>query len=87
VKIVLIILTLLHGRYLTPSLREDPCRQQVGTFLGPSLAYGPNHRGEIACRVMLTAKKLGIKTVAVYSEVDEHALHVTLVSSAVYIDP
>ena len=34
------------------------------------------NRGEIAIRVMKTAKKLGIKTVAVYSDVDRHAEHV-----------
>ena len=36
-------------------------------------------RGEIACRVMRTASKLGICTVAVYSDADKHAMHVTMV--------
>ncbi|EEX15337.1 methylcrotonoyl-CoA carboxylase subunit alpha [Citreicella sp. SE45] len=45
------------------------------------------NRGEIACRVMKTAKKMGIKTVAVYSEADKHALHVAMADEAVHIGP
>ena len=43
------------------------------------------NRGEIACRVFKTAKKMNIKTVAVFSDADENALHVTMADEAVYI--
>jgi propionyl-CoA carboxylase alpha chain len=45
------------------------------------------NRGEIACRIIGTAKKMGIKTVAVYSDADREAKHVELADEAVYIGP
>ncbi len=45
------------------------------------------NRGEIACRVIKTARKMGIKTVAVYSEADRDALHKEMADEAVLIGP
>jgi propionyl-CoA carboxylase alpha chain len=45
------------------------------------------NRGEIACRVIKTARKMGIKTVAVYSDADRDALHVEMADEAIHIGP
>lgn len=43
------------------------------------------NRGEIACRVMATARRMGVATVAVYSDADAHAAHVAMADQAVHI--
>jgi propionyl-CoA carboxylase alpha subunit len=43
------------------------------------------NRGEIACRIIKTARRLGIETVAVYSDADRHALHVEMADEAIAI--
>ncbi|MEL7204954.1 MAG: acetyl/propionyl/methylcrotonyl-CoA carboxylase subunit alpha [Pseudomonadota bacterium] len=45
------------------------------------------NRGEIACRVIKTARKMGISTVAIYSDADANALHVKMADEAVHIGP
>ena len=45
------------------------------------------NRGEIACRVIKTARKMGIATVAVYSDADRNALHVKMADEAIHIGP
>ena len=45
------------------------------------------NRGEIACRVIKTARRMGIATAAVYSDADQHALHVQMADEAVHIGP
>ncbi|WP_037308162.1 acetyl-CoA carboxylase biotin carboxylase subunit [Ruegeria halocynthiae] len=45
------------------------------------------NRGEIACRVIKTARKMGISTVAIYSDADKNALHVSMADEAVHIGP
>ena len=45
------------------------------------------NRGEIACRIIKTARKLGIATVAIYSDADKDSLHVAMADDAIAIGP
>jgi len=45
------------------------------------------NRGEIACRIIRTARAMGIRTIAVYSDADADALHVRMADDAVHIGP
>ena len=45
------------------------------------------NRGEIACRIIRTARRLGIRTIAVYSDADAKALHVRQADEAIHIGP
>ena len=45
------------------------------------------NRGEIACRIIKTARRMGIETVAVYSEADKDALHVEMADTAILLGP
>src|SRR5690348_4228051 len=61
------------------------CRRNESSHMISSLLIA--NRGEIACRVIRTARRLGVRTVAVYSDTDRNALHVRMADEAVHIGP
>ena len=65
--------------------REDPAQSSSKKNMFKRILIA--NRGEIACRVIKTARRMGIETVAVYSEADRDALHVEMADDAVLIGP
>src|SRR6476646_9456854 len=64
---------------------EDPAQRSSKKNMFKRILIA--NRGEIACRVIKTARRMGIQTVAVYSEADRDALHVEMADEAVHIGP
>src|ERR1700686_1981091 len=76
----MVFATLLDQGLLSPRPRTT---QRPGMFKRILIA----NRGEIACRIIRTARRMGIATVAVYSDADKEALHVELPDTAVRTGP
>lgn len=72
--------TLLHRRVWARPFSEKNAQQRIEKILIAN-------RGEIACRIARTAKRLGIRTVAVYSDADKDSLHVASSDEAFRIGP
>src|SRR2546422_6318557 len=81
---------LLYDGFVTPApachiAGEDPAQSSSKKYMFKRILIA--NRGEIACRVIKTARRMGIETVAVYSEADRDALRVEMEDEAVLIGP
>ncbi|XP_054719862.1 methylcrotonoyl-CoA carboxylase subunit alpha, mitochondrial-like [Uloborus diversus] len=74
-------------RYDKAFLKRLNCSHAVSAAVTPLKKILIANRGEISCRIIRSAKKLGIQTVAVYSEVDRNALHVSMADEAYCLGP
>lgn len=77
----------MAGRFTRSPTRPNNDRrlQGPGTTMFKKILIA--NRGEIACRIIKTARKMGIKTVVVFSDADRDALHVEMADEAVHIGP
>src|ERR1700739_4359818 len=63
----------------------EKCARSSGAAMFKKILIA--NRGEIACRIIRTARRMGIATVAVYSDADAEALHVRMADEAIRIGP
>ncbi len=85
-----VLATGARSRPQRAAARADPVRHFQDVMVSLARRFGKlliANRGEIACRIVRTAKRMGLPTVAVFSDADRDAMHVALADEAVRIGP